>query len=119
TQLFVDTQQDTPVGVQLAGTGDSNASLVPLRLSVDVRTNSIVAVGGRETLEVIYALILRLDAGNLNERRTEVVKLKNTFATDVAAAVANFMAQQRALETQLDPSLTSPYEQMQKEVIII
>ena len=57
-----------------AGTGES--SLVPLRFAVDVRTNSIIASGGEGDLNVVEALLLRLDEGDIETRRLTVVRLK-------------------------------------------
>lgn len=105
-------------GVQIAGADDASSTLIPIRFNVDVRTNSIVAIGGAEALRVVEAVILRLDESEIRQRKTEVYKLKNTPANDVATAVGNFLQTQRQVET-ADPGLVSPFEQIEKEVIVV
>ena len=55
----------------LVGGGES--SLVPLRISADTRTNTIIASGGASDLDVIEALLYRLDEAGGNQRTTEVI----------------------------------------------
>ena len=119
-ELFVtdDGGQGGQLGVQLAGAEDASSSIVPLRFSVDVRTNSIFAVGGREALEVVEAVVARLDQSDIRERKTEVYSLQNQPAADIANAVNTFLQSQRDLQ-QIDPDLVSPFEQIEREVIVV
>ncbi|MEM9588149.1 MAG: secretin N-terminal domain-containing protein, partial [Planctomycetota bacterium] len=73
----------------------SESSLVPLRFSTDIRTNSIVASGSSEDLEVVESLLLRLDSDGFAERITEVVWLRNQTAADVAAALQDYVSQRQ------------------------
>ncbi len=120
SELFVtdETGGGTQLGVQLAGAEDASSSIVPLRFSVDVRTNSIFAVGGREALEVVEAVVVRLDQSDIRQRKSEVFMLQNQPATDIAAAVNSFLQSQRDLQ-QIDPDLVSPFEQIEREVIVV
>ena len=119
-ELFVtdDGGQGGQLGVQLAGAEDASSSIVPLRFSVDVRTNSIFAVGGREALEVVEAVVARLDQSDIRQRKTEVYSLQNQPAADIANAVNTFLQSQRDLQ-QIDPDLVSPFEQIEREVIVV
>ncbi len=63
-------------GVQLAG-AESASSIVPLRFTVDARTNSIIGYGTSEALEIADALIVRLDTDDARARKTRVIALKN------------------------------------------
>lgn len=119
SELFVtdETGGGTQLGVQLAGAEDASSSIVPLRFSVDVRTNSIFAVGGREALEVVEAVVVRVDQSDIRQRKTEVYLLQNQPATEIAAAVNAFLQSQRDLSDGTD--LVSPFEQIEREVIVV
>jgi type II secretory pathway component GspD/PulD (secretin) len=120
SELFVtdETGGGTQLGVQLAGAEDASSSIVPLRFSVDVRTNSIFAVGGREALEVVEAVVVRVDQSDIRQRKSEVYLLQNQPATDIATAINAFLQSQRDLQ-QIDPDLVSPFEQIEREVIVV
>ena len=86
----------TAVGAgNLAGlppsTAAAESSLVPLRFSTDIRTNSIVASGSAEDLEVVESILLRLDSEGFAERITEVIWLRNNEAQVIADAVTNYV----------------------------
>jgi general secretion pathway protein D len=110
------TAGNTQVGVQLAGAEEAN-SVVPLRFSTDVRTNSIVAVGTAEALGVVEALIFRLDATDIRNRQTTIVRLKNSPAQNIADAVNAFLQSQTDL-LQSQQDLISAFEVVEREVII-
>ncbi len=79
------------------GAEDASSGLVPLRFSADVRTNSIIAIGGGDALRVVEAILLRLDESDVRQRKTTVIKLRNSPATDIAAAINTFLQSQRDL----------------------
>ncbi len=99
-----------------AGTGES--SLVALRFAVDVRTNSIIATGSKSDLRVVETILVRLDEAGVGQRQTTVFRLKNAPATAVAAAITDLLTQQRAINT-ADPTLVSPFQQIEREVIVV
>ncbi|MEX2174382.1 MAG: secretin N-terminal domain-containing protein [Pirellulaceae bacterium] len=105
------------VGLQTA-TGGGDSSLVPLRFSVDQRTNSILVSGTAGDLNVIYTILSRLDEGNIRQRITEVYRLHNAPAADVALALNTLLTSQRDLN-QATPELVSPFEQIEREVIVV
>ena len=76
-----------------SSTGASESSLVPLRFSTDQRTNSIIASGSAEDLEVVESILLRLDSAGFAERITEVIWLRHQGATEVAAALQSYVQQ--------------------------
>ena len=116
--LFGDQNQADEIGVVLAGAEDASSSLVPLRFSVDVRTNSIVAVGGAEALRIVEAVLLRLDESDVRRRQTTVLELRNAPVTEIATAINLFLTQQQEL-AQLDPDLVSNIEQLEREIIVV
>lgn len=116
--LFPQDDQDGQVGVQVVGADDANSGLIPLRLSVDVRTNSIIAIGAGDSLRVVEAILLKLDESDTRQRQTTVIKLKNSPATDVANAINQFLTSQRDLAN-ADPDLVSSVELLEREVIVV
>lgn len=105
-------------GLQLAGAEGAGASMIPLRFSVDARTNSILATGSGDALQIVEAILLRLDESDVRERESIVVKLKNSPAADVALAVNEFLTAQRDL-AQIDPELVTNLEIMEREIIVV
>ena len=111
--------QNQSVGIQVAGADDAGSGLIPMRFSVDARTNSILAIGGAEALRVVEAILLRLDASDIRQRQSEVIRLNNSPAADIANAINLFLQSQRQAVTQADPNLFSPFEQIEREVVVV
>ena len=91
---------------------------VPLRFSVDARTNSIIASGSASDLTVVEAILLRLDDSDVRERSTMVYKLKNAPALDVAVAINEYLQKERQTQ-QTAPGLLSPFEKIEREVVVV
>jgi type II secretion system protein D len=72
------------------GVPGEGAGLIPLGVSVDYRTNSIIVAGSQNDLDAIRAIIARLDAAPYSARTTHVVKLRNAGAADVAGVLQTF-----------------------------
>ncbi|TWT62951.1 secretin N-terminal domain-containing protein [Rubinisphaera italica] len=117
-ELFDENNAESPVGVNLAGTSDSGSTLLPLRFSVDVRSNSILAIGGRDALTVVEAILLRLDNAAPKKRINQVIEMRNVPAADAAEAINLFLESQRELNS-IDPALVSSFELLEREVIIV
>jgi len=107
----------------LSGTAASGGetSLVPIRFTFDLRTNSVIASGSSSDLEVVEVLLLRLDQADVQTRTTRVVRLKNAPATDVANAITTYLTTQRQLiQQQLQlAQAVSPFEQIEQEIIVV
>lgn len=114
--LFPETAATSPVP-QLA-TAEGEGSLVPVRFSVDVRTNTIIATGTTGDLRIIEALLLRLDQTESQERVNRVYRLKNSPATDVALAVNDFLRSERIV-SQAAPGRMNPFQQIEQEVVVV
>ena len=97
TDLFTAQAQGGGGGpVQLSNVSASaESSLVPLRFSTDIRTNSVVAVGSLSDLEVVESVVLRLDTEGFAARRTEVIWLRNASADVVANAITEYVTARR------------------------
>jgi type II secretory pathway component GspD/PulD (secretin) len=112
------------LGLANLTTGGEN-SLVPLRLSTDNRTNSIIASGSASDLEVIEAVLYRLDDKAGSQRSNEVVWLRNTTSDFVTQALTNllnsqrqFLQQQRQATNGQGGALISIVEQFDREIFI-
>ncbi|MDF1743675.1 MAG: secretin N-terminal domain-containing protein [Gimesia sp.] len=110
--------QQTDLGIQIAGVNDANSNLIPLKFTVDRRTNSVVAQGGADALQIVEAILLKLDSADSRKRETTVIQLKNTPVADVAEAINEFLDTQRSLISQ-DPDLISSFELLEREVIAV
>jgi type II secretion system protein D len=117
-QLFVAPGQRSGAGAQVPVSDSGDTPPTTLRLTADVRTNSIVAVGAPETLQAIYAVILRLDNMDAHQRQTVVIKLKNNSSDAVQRAINDFVRSERDV-AQIDPDLVSTVELLEREVFII
>jgi type II secretion system protein D len=105
-------------GAATSGGALGQGGPVRMQFSVDTRTNSIIAVGSREDLAVVEAILLRLDEGDLRERQTTVYRLNNAFSDNVAQALQNWLQTQRQNEQDTEIAI-SPFEQIEREVIIV
>src|SRR5205823_14645696 len=93
-------------------TGQGESAIVPLRFSVDQRTNSINASGNAGDLNVIYHILTLLDEGDIRQRITRVYRLRNAPAQDVSNALTSLLTQQLQL-IQIAPQLVTPVEQIE------
>ena len=105
------------VGPQLPASEDEG-SLVPVRFSVDTRTNCIIVTGSEGDLGIIEALILRLDQEGIERRTNEVYRLKNAPAMDVAESINVFLLAEQTVQ-QAAPGIISPFQQIESKVIVV
>jgi general secretion pathway protein D len=110
-------QPGTSAGPQLSN-APGESSLAPLRFSVDVRSNSIIATGSEGDLRVVEALLIKLDQSNTMQRKTAVYQLENSPAVDVANAVNQFLVNRRQVE-QAAPGAESPFQELEREVVVV
>lgn len=112
-------QQNQQLGIQLSGAEDASSQLIPLKFSTDIRTNSIIAVGGADALSVVEAIILRLDASDARQRTMNVFRLKNSPAAEVATAITLFLQGQQNLAAQGNQNLVSDVEQLERQIVVV
>lgn len=118
-QLFQAGQQGGQPGQLAFGVSTGGeSSLIPLNFSVDTRTNSIIASGSATDLVVVEAILLRLDQYEAVERRGTVVRLRNARA-DLVAQSLQAMLQQESLLQNIDPTVVSPFQQLNREVYVV
>ena len=101
----------------LGGTTPEGAPLIDLRLTVDERTNSLIVAGSRNDLDVIEAIVTRLDEADVQTRRNEVYHLHNSSAVDVANALSSFLlGSLRVL--QAGQQLTA-FQELERDVVVV
>lgn len=110
-------QQGGVQGFQSA-TSSGESTLVPLKFSVDTRTNSIIASGNAGDLAVVYRVLVGLDVGELRNRMTSVYMLKNTTAEPVATAINQYLTNRQQLNT-TTPNLNSPVTIWDQAIIVV
>lgn len=106
-------------GLSSLSAGDS--ALVGLRFSPDARTNSIIASGSAEDLEVVESILLRLDSAGFAERITEVIWLKHQIAENIATAITNYVSARQQTQNiipQLQQSI-GPYDLPDRDLIVV
>jgi type II secretion system protein D len=101
-----------------SATGSGESTLIGLRFSVDPRTNSIVATGAAADLNVVEAILLRLDESDVRQRKSVVYRLQHSPAIDVANAVNEFLSSEREIQAG-QPDILSPFEQIEREVVVV
>jgi type II secretion system protein D len=106
-----------PGGASLAA-AEGESTLVPIRFSVDLRTNSIIASGSEGDLSIIYALLLRLDEDKGTLRKNAVVRLKNSPALDAARTLNEYLRSEKQVQ-QVTPGFVNPFQQIEREVIVV
>ena len=97
---------------------------VAVRVAVDARTNALLVSGPQGAVDVIEAVIRRLDTVDMRARINRVVRLKNVRATDVATALNSFYNLKRQIEFQQaqlagQQQLIGPYQRLEQEVVAV
>ena len=102
-------------------TASSDSTLVPLRFSTDIRSNSIIASGSSADLEVVESILLRLDSEGFAERITEVIWLKNNEAPLVAAAITNYVNERQQSQTSIQQYQQGlgPYDLLDRDIVAV
>jgi type II secretion system protein D len=107
-----------PLLLQSAAAGSEN-TLVPLHFGVDPRTNSVIVSGAAGDLGVVEAILTKLDDSNIRNRKSVVIRLKNSPAQQVANTISTFLTTERTLLQQAGSQLTSAFEQIEREVVVV
>ncbi len=106
---------------QASLTAGGDSSLVQLSITPEIRTNSVIVSGSASDLEVIEALLYRLDIEGVENRRTDVVWLRNATATSVATALTTYLNSQRQVNQLLTQTnqFISVFDQVDREVFVV
>ncbi len=133
SQLFTGQGRSATTGTNLGTTGTTGtttprpllvispnvadgASLIDLRLSVDDRSNSIVVAGSLNDLEAIRAIISKLESADIQDRYSEVIKLRNAAAADVANTLQTYFNSVLAIYT--GSTYNTSFQLLQRQVVL-
>ena len=106
-----------PLVLTLGGVVPEGAPLIDLRLAVDLRTNSLIVAGSRNDLDVIEAIVTRLEDSDVQSRCNEVYRLRNSTAVDVANALNTFI--QQSLQVYQRSGQLTPFQDIEREVVVV
>ena len=113
------TTTSTMPGMTPSAAAQGESSLLPIRVAVDTRTNSILVAGTRADLLVIEAILTRLDSSDIHMWKTNVYRLKYAPAQSVSTAVTQYLVTQLSIEASAGSGLLSPFEQIEREVVVV
>jgi type II secretory pathway component GspD/PulD (secretin) len=85
----------TPEEEALASVTLGTAEQVALTVTVDPRTNSLIVGGTDHYVGLVSELINTLDSNVAHERNSEVIRLRNSQAPEIATAIRLFLDQER------------------------
>ncbi len=114
--------QGTQVGAgNLPAASASESTLVPLRFTTDIRSNSIIASGSASDLDVVESILLRLDGDGFAERITEVIWLRHQIAEFVATAIQQYVTQRQQGRNQIlqYQQGLGPYDLPDRDLIVV
>lgn len=101
-------------------TAGGDSTLVQLRITAEARSNSVIISGSEADLQVIEALILRLDEDQRDSRRSEVIWLRNALAANVSTALQTYFQNFLSTQTQLvQTQVISPQELVNRQVFVV
>jgi type II secretion system protein D len=104
-----------PLG--LAFNAEAGAPVIDLHLSVDERTNSILVAGSQGQVDLIEAIIDKLENARVEDRKDLVYHLKNADAVTVANVLQTYA--NNALSVETSTGLITAFEQAQRQIVII
>lgn len=108
--------QPRPLVLTLSGKTPEGIPIIDLRLTVDERTNSMVVAGSRNDLDIIEAIISRLEDADAQPRRNFTYRLKNAQAADIAASLNDFLTKTKQVGD--TAGLTTLYQTVSQQVVI-
>ncbi|MDR1491393.1 MAG: hypothetical protein LBT05_01535 [Planctomycetaceae bacterium] len=114
-QTLIPSQMAGNGGVQLPGS-EGGETFIPLKIAIDTRSNSIVVAGSENDIQFIDLLIRKLDQKDAIQRMTKTYQLKNSSASDVSAAVTNYLQKRAELQ---NAEVISPYQKLESAAIVV
>ncbi|MFO0874387.1 MAG: secretin N-terminal domain-containing protein [Phycisphaerales bacterium] len=105
-------------GIELSAVPDERQQL---SITIDSRTNSLLVSATPTYLDLVQKVVLELDAQVANERETNIYRLKNAVAAQVAQVVSKFVEedQRKLIDTLGTDQLPSAARLLEREVTIV
>jgi type II secretion system protein D len=114
---FTGTGTSRPLQLTLGGPSPDSIPLIELRLTVDERTNTIIAAGSRNDLQIIEAILYKLEAADVEQRHSQIYHLRNVPAVDTATALNNFFS--GVISVLTTGQQMTAWQELDKSVVII
>ena len=108
--------QVRPLQLTISGFTPEGAPLVELRITVDERTNSLIVAGNPNDIDVIWAIISRLDDAEIQQRRYAIYLLKNSSAPDLANTLNTFLTNALNVQRTLQPTA---YWEILRNIVVV
>ncbi|HSW44088.1 MAG TPA: secretin N-terminal domain-containing protein, partial [Phycisphaerae bacterium] len=99
-------------GAQVAAGGAS----LELAFGVDERTNSLIAAGSPSYLKVVEQLVFKLDYQEIEERRSNVIQLRNRPAEDIAKTLKAYYEEESSAYEKAAGEGEAKLRQFQRQV---
>ncbi len=106
-----------PLSFTLGGLTPEGAPIIDLRITVDDRTNSLIVGGNINDVDIIEAIINRLDLADVEPRKNIVYRLKNAQVSDVAAAVNSYITQ--SINVLRTAGKIVPQQEVLRDIIVV
>jgi type II secretory pathway component GspD/PulD (secretin) len=107
-----------PLTITIPGiAAEPGAPIIPVRVTIEPKTNSLIVVGSENDQRIIDAVIQRLEDADVQGRQYQVYQLKNALAPDVASALNTFLQQEYAYWS--PTGYWTGFEQLQQEVTLV
>ncbi len=107
-----------PEGIAIGPGGAGEFVRQELTFTVDKRTNSVIAAGSLEYLELVEELIVQLDRMDIEERINRVVRVKFGTAADIQSAVSEYYDKQAQLAERVGEA-EALRRQVEREVTLV
>lgn len=101
----------------ISGVPSEGAPLVPLSLAVDSRTNSLIVGGNPNDIEVVEAIVYRLEDADIQNRNNHVYCLKNSSAVDVANSLQTFI--QNTITIYRTVNQLTAFQEIERDIVIV
>jgi type II secretion system protein D len=101
----------------IALAGVEGAPLIDLRMSVDLRTNSLIVAGSANDIFMIESIVYRLEDADVDIRRNEVYHLRNASAADVASAITSYLTS--AINVYSKGGQLTPFQDVEREIVVV
>ncbi|MBQ1456811.1 MAG: hypothetical protein IIZ25_13280 [Thermoguttaceae bacterium] len=120
TQVMKTLQQLLPTGggqMPSIPNAEGEQSFVPVRFSIDPRSNCLLIAASPLDLKIIDSLIIAMDRKDTSERQEQVIQLRNVNASAIAEAVNRYLTEKQRLE--LSSGSVSDYQLFDSQVIVV
>jgi len=111
------TQQGPLIPAGPEGQAPGGPLLIPVRITIDDRSNSIIAAGTPSDLQLIGIIIQRLETTNEPRRQTEIVQVYNAQAVDIATTLTTLYT--NSLNVYNVAGQKTAFLELQRDVVIV